>query len=460
MFTADDRFTPLALSPRLKTKNRVVVPAMASETADAEGYATQATVGRYRRLAEAGAGMVMVEYTYVHRSGRSEPNQLGADKEAHTEGLERVAGVIRAAGSVPGLQLTHAGGKTERRYTDGRIMGPSGIAVPVKDRLLEAPGAMDAADIVLWRDSFVAAAARGVAAGFELIELHAAHGYGLNQWLSPLTNTRTDAYGGTLANRARLLIEIVTAIKTLFPDLVISVRVPGQDHLPGGLTTGESIRMAKLLVAAGAGLINVSSGLGGWRRPGDRSGEGYLVAEAAAFQAQLTVPVIGVGGIETGAFIDASLSKRSFALAAVGRAILADPVEWGRRQLVAVPTEDQVRDIKVTVQRYLDGFLAQEASLLRRAFHQHSQLMAVDGGEVSASTTAGWFERIEKRRADGGGALTGSASIIGVDHVESAAVVKVSIALPAYTFTDYLSLLKTVSGWQIVNKIYEARDNA
>lgn len=442
-----NRHSPLAIGP-LRLKNRVVVPAMASETADAAGLATETTVAHYRRLAGAGTGLLFVEYTYVDRAGRSEPQQLGAAGPEHAAGLARIAAVIRAAGGIPGLQLTHAGGKTERQYTDGRLLGPSGIAVPVKDRTLEAPETMSRAEITAWREAFVRGAALGVAAGFPVLELHAAHGYGFNQWLSPLTNRRRDEYGGALENRARLLVEVVREIKARFPGVVLSVRVPGQDHLPGGLTTDAMLETARLLVAAGVDVIDVSSGLGGWRRPRDREGEGYLVPEAAQFQAAFPhIPVIGVGGIETGAYIDAALQSGSFSMAAVGRAILKDPQAWGTEHLA----------IAAAVQSYIDGFLGQEAALLRQTFHADATLISVDEGVVAPAATAAWFDRIETKRANGGTALEARATIVGIDHAVESAVAKVEIELKTHAFTDYLALLKTAEGWRIVNKIYESR---
>src|SRR6185437_14332312 len=116
-----------------------------------------------------------------------------------------------------------------------------------------------------------------VLAGFDLVELHSAHGYGLNQWLSGITNRRQDEYGGSQKNRNRLLIEIVTAIRAQFPNLLLSVRIPGQDFIEGGLTPEEGVDLSMQLESAGVSLINVSSGIGGWRRPGGRHGEGYLV---------------------------------------------------------------------------------------------------------------------------------------------------------------------------------------
>ena len=327
------RFQPLYLGEKVWTSNRLVVPAMASQTADANGHATAATLAHYARLATSGAGLVLVEYSFVHRTGRSEPAQLSAASDEDGLGLRGIAAAIRGGGSIPGLQLTHAGGKSTKDLTDGRLMGPSGVAVPIKDGELEAPATMTLSDILLWKAAFVDAAARAVAAGFAVIELHAAHGYGLNQWLSPLTNRRCDEFGGSVAKRSRLLLEIVREIRLRHPGLVISVRVPGQEHFPGGLSTDDATNIAILLIDAGVDIINVSSGIGGWRRPKGRNGEGYLVDEAAILQRALPVPVIGVGGIETAAYIEEALARRQFSLAAVGRAILADPVGWRQRHL-------------------------------------------------------------------------------------------------------------------------------
>ncbi|HWU42795.1 MAG TPA: hypothetical protein VN132_05125, partial [Bdellovibrio sp.] len=229
------------------------------------------------------------------------------------------------------IQLTHAGGKTERDMTGGFLMAPSAVSVPVKDRQLEIPEAMSDGDISLWKNSFVAAAERAHKAGFDLVELHAAHGYGLNQWLSPITNCRTDKFGGSLENRARLLLEIITEIHKAFPDLLLAVRMPGQDFIEGGFTSEEAIQLAQMLEKAKVNILDVSSGIGGWRRPQARIGEGYLVSEAANIQSSVNIPVIGVGGIQTGDYIDESLRAGLFSLAAVGRAILEAPEVFCQR---------------------------------------------------------------------------------------------------------------------------------
>ena len=328
-----NRYSPLQLRNGLKLKNRVMVPPMASETSDSKGYVTPKTVEHYSNLAKSQAGLVMAEYSFIHHSGRSEEFQLGISHDDQIPGLKLISKTIHRSLAMAGIQLTHSGGKTESQFTNGTLHSPSGIVVPVKDKELEVPSIMTSADINEWKRWFLAASDRAVEAGFDLVELHAAHGYGLNQWLSPITNKRTDEYGGSVLNNARLLLEIISEIKTRHPQLLISVRMPGQDFLSAGLTSEDSILIAKLLENAEVDILNISSGIGGWRRPFTRSGEGYLVEEAILIQSEVSIPVIGVGGIETGNYIDQLLNDNKISLAAVGRAILKDPTSWGEKQL-------------------------------------------------------------------------------------------------------------------------------
>lgn len=330
-----NRYSKLPLSASITLKNRVVIPAMASETADENGFVTANTQAHYQRLAKAGAGLILVEYTYVSRDGRSEPHQLGVYSDAHIVGLSEIAKTIKSTGARAGLQIVHGGGKTTKVLTGGFLLAPSAIAVPAKDRVLEVPAAMTLAEIAELKEAFLAAAGRAEAAGFDMVELHAAHGYGLNQWISPITNQRTDAYGGDHDRRLSLIREVIIGIRRRYPRLLIGARLPGQDFVPGGLTVEDMKIICDELVEAGLNVISISSGLGGWRRPSDRTMEGYLVEEAAKIQAHLRIPVIGVGGIESGAYIDDVVGKGTISLTAVGRAILANPESWRQKNLGA-----------------------------------------------------------------------------------------------------------------------------
>lgn len=329
-----NRWTQYKFSNGKVAKNRVVVPPMASQTADSQGHVTDKTLEHYKRLSLSQAGLIFVEYSFVHKSGKGELNQLGVDSDANILGLQKIAEVIQKSGALAGLQIVHAGGKTDPIITGQSLIGASPVAVPVKGWQPEVPVEVPFDSIKSYIQWYVDAAHRTWLAGFDFVELHAAHGYGLNQWLSPLTNLRKDEYGGSGENRARLLIEVVRAIKAQLPELLISVRIPAQDYIPGGLMIKDMQIVAKDLESVQVDLINVSSGIGGWRRPEGRNGEGYLVQDASQIKLATSLPIIGVGGIENGNTIDQMLLQQKLDFAAIGRAILKDPEAWFRTQLV------------------------------------------------------------------------------------------------------------------------------
>ncbi len=324
------RFSNYKFKNEKTAQNRVVIPPMASQTADLHGFVTEQTVKHYEKLGLSQAGLVFVEYSYIHQSGKGEPHQLGVDADDKITGLKKIAVEIHKTNALAGLQLVHVGSKTTKEITqDYASMAPSAIPVPVKGWQPEIPQEMTVAQIYQWVEWFVSAAKRAEQAGFDFVELHAAHGYGLNQWLSPITNHRTDEFGGNIENRAELLFKIVKAIKGQIPSLLLSVRLPAQDHFIAGLTKEEMIRVVKHLQSLDVDLINVSSGIGGWRRPDGHQGQGYLVSDANLIKDHISIPVIGVGGIETGECIDELISTKKVDFAAVGRAILKDPLSWG-----------------------------------------------------------------------------------------------------------------------------------
>lgn len=331
--TALNRYSKFTFRNKKKAQNRVIVPPMASETANTEGFVTENTLRHYERLSSSKAGIVFVEYSYIHQNGRSEENQLGIEFDSQIEGLRKIAQTIHKSNALAGIQLTHSGGKSSRALTCGRLLGPSAISVPVKGEALETPEEMTLDDIKVLQDAFVSSVGRAAKAGFDIVEFHAAHGYGINQFLSPITNRRTDQYGGSPTGNSKILFEIITSSQALFPNILLSVRMPGQDFLEGGMTQDDSIRLAKQLECNGIDLIDVSSGIGGWKRPRDRLGQGYLVSEAKAIQDAVSTPVIGVGGIENGSYIDDAVRLKHLSFAAVGRAILKSPNEWGNAHL-------------------------------------------------------------------------------------------------------------------------------
>lgn len=329
------RWSPYQFKNGKSAVNRIVVPPMASQTADIQGFVTQKTLDHYRNLIHSRAGILFAEYSFIHQSGKGEFHQLSVDSDDKIPGLKRLAEEIQSTKALAGLQIVHTGGKTSSEITGFPLLGASPISVPVKGWEPQAPVEMSTDEIETYIHWYSDAARRASIAGFDIVELHAAHGYGLNQWLSPITNHRPDKYGGSLENRIRLLVEIVQSIKTQEPNLLLSVRIPAQDHLLNGLQIDDMQWVVKELEEEGVDLINVSSGIGGWRRPEGRLGEGYLVSDASKIKLATSLPVIGVGGIENGETIDLMLSKNQLDFAAVGRAILKDPEAWKKSHLYA-----------------------------------------------------------------------------------------------------------------------------
>ncbi|MGY1749293.1 NADH:flavin oxidoreductase/NADH oxidase [Modestobacter sp. SYSU DS0511] len=291
------------------------------------------------RFALGGFGLVMVEATGVTADGRISPGDVGLWNDAQVPGLARVATFLREHGSVPAIQLAHAGGKANTlRPWDGNgqvtaenarpgdepwtPVAPS--AVPMGEGWT-APRALPAAELAGVRDAFVAAARRALTAGFQVAEVHAAHGYLLNQFLSPLTNRRDDEYGGSLENRMRFPLEVVTAVRAVWPaELPLLVRVSAVDATREGTTLDDTIAFARELKALGVDAIDVSGGgIGpGWEHP---IGYGYQVPFAAAIRERAGIPTMAVGLLVDPAQADAVVAGGQADLVAVAREAQDDP---------------------------------------------------------------------------------------------------------------------------------------
>ncbi len=275
---------------------------------------TDGLVGDYHlvhlgRFALGGFGLVMVEATGVTAEGRISPGDVGLWSDAQVPGLARIAAFLREHGSVPAIQLAHAGGKASTlRPWDGNgpvtaenarpgdvpwtAVSPSGV--PMGEGW-PAPHPLTVEEMAAVREAFVAAARRSLAAGFEVAEVHAAHGYLLNQFLSPLTNLRDDEYGGSLENRMRFPLEVVEAVRAVWPEeLPLMVRVSAVDAARDGSTLEDTIAFARELRARGVDAVDVSGGgIGtGWEHP---IGYGYQVPFAAAIRERAGIPTMAVG---------------------------------------------------------------------------------------------------------------------------------------------------------------------
>jgi 2,4-dienoyl-CoA reductase-like NADH-dependent reductase (Old Yellow Enzyme family) len=261
-------FTPLVLRG-LTLRNRVAVSPMCQYSSD-DGFANDWHLVHLGARAVGGAGLVLLEATAVVPEGRISPRDLGLWDDRHVDMLARVVRFIDAQGAAAGVQLAHAGRKASTRVPwEGRaavppaeggweVVAPS--AVPFSDDYPH-PRAMDLADVRRVVDAFAAAARRARRAGFRVVELHAAHGYLLHEFLSPLSNRRTDAYGGSFDNRARLTLEVAEAVRAEWPaELPLFARVSATDWAEGGWDEAETVELARRLRALGVDLVDCSTG--------------------------------------------------------------------------------------------------------------------------------------------------------------------------------------------------------
>lgn len=318
----------------LTLRNRIAMPPMWSGKASPEGFVTDAIVEYHRVRAAAGCGLVIVEHAFVHPQGRHSSTQLGVYGDACVNGLTRLASAIRAEGAVACLQLSHAGSRTSSKVTGGlRPLGPSAIRHP-REPHGEVPEAATNEQMAAVAIAFADAAGRAQHAGFQAVELHAAHGFLLSQFLSPLTNRRDDEFGGDEERRGRAVLDVLAAVRervgASFP---VFVRLGAHDEYPGGLQLDAACRMAARLALAGAALIDVSGGLAGSDDPG--RGPGYFVPYAAAIKKAVAVPVMVAGGIADPAHADGIVRNGHADIVGVGRAMLDDP-EWARQAIQAL----------------------------------------------------------------------------------------------------------------------------
>jgi NADPH2 dehydrogenase len=316
----------------VRLANRLVLPPMGTDQADADGHPSPTTAGHYGSLAATGVALVVVEHSCVTPEGRASPGQLSLASDAHTSGHAAIAASIHAAGALCAAQISHAG-SNRRAEMPGQCLGPSAVENPVSHLV---PEEMSSSDIVATIRAFGAAAARVQGAGYDFVEVHCAHGYLLGEFLSPLTNHRTDAYGGTPAGRRRLLLEIVEEVQAAaHGDLPLMFRLGVADNPPllqlyeGGLTMAEGVEAARALEDAGVAILDLSAGICG-SRPAEVTGEAYFRPFAEAVSAAVHCHVVCTGGITQPETAQEIIQSGAADLVGVGRAIAADH-DWVRK---------------------------------------------------------------------------------------------------------------------------------
>ncbi|CAH1662888.1 oxidoreductase [Chelatococcus asaccharovorans] len=305
----------------LTLKNRIVMPPMQQYQGTAEAFATDYHVHHYARRARGGVGLVIIESTAVAPEGRLMADDIGLFSDAHMAPVAAIAAAVKAEGVPIIIQLSH-GGRKSRPHPGSRLIAPS--AIPHDDDY-GMPEAMSLDDITRVVMAFATAARRALAAGFDGLELHAAHGYLLHQFLSPLSNRRTDAYGGDLEGRSRIIADVIRAVReAVGRDVPVTIRVSASDYQPGGLTADRVAEALERLVPLGLDAVHVSSG-GLSPEPPPNAGPGYQVGFARTIRERIKVPVIAVGNIRTKAQVEDILGEGHADLVAIGRPLLVHP---------------------------------------------------------------------------------------------------------------------------------------
>jgi 2,4-dienoyl-CoA reductase-like NADH-dependent reductase (Old Yellow Enzyme family) len=342
-------FTPLTLRA-VTLPNRVALAPMCQYSAGPDGVPTDWHRVHLGSRAVGGAGLVMTEATAVVPEGRISPQDTGLWSGAQVDAWRPITSFVAAQGAVPAVQLAHAGikGSTYRPWAKqrGGVPDAEGGWTPVGPGTepfvpgYRVPTALDEAGIAAVVEAFAAAAERALDAGFAAVEIHAAHGYLLHEFLSPLTNHRTDGWGGDRAGRMRLTLEVARAVRAAVGERVpVLCRISATDWTEGGWTIEDSVELARQLAAAGVDLVDTSSG-GASATAKVPVGPGYQVPLAARIRREAGVPTGAVGLIVEPEQAEQIVADGEADLVLLGRELLRDPY-WPRRaatKLGAVPS--------------------------------------------------------------------------------------------------------------------------
>ncbi|MCC7422377.1 MAG: NADH:flavin oxidoreductase/NADH oxidase [Planctomycetaceae bacterium] len=334
---AVDLLTPLTIRG-VTLPNRIGMSPMCQYSSE-EGFANDWHLVHLGSRAAGGAGLVMVEATAVERDGRITPGDMGLWSDAHAEPLARIARFLEGQGAVPAIQLAHAGRKAScdvpwkggkpllAEHGGWAVIGPSAVPFSTES---PAPVPLDAEGIERVKRSFVSAAERAVRSGFRVIEIHAAHGYLLHSFLSPLSNHRIDRYGGNLENRMRLLLEVAEAVRRVLSDgTPLFVRISATDWVEGGWNIEQSVVLARELKARGVDLIDCSSGalVPVAKIPVEKH---YQVPFAARIRRDAHLRTAAVGLITSPLEANEIIARCDADLVLIGRELLRDPY-WAHR---------------------------------------------------------------------------------------------------------------------------------
>jgi 2,4-dienoyl-CoA reductase-like NADH-dependent reductase (Old Yellow Enzyme family) len=326
--------TPARIGP-VEIPNRIVMPPMTTRTADAEGFVTEDTLAYYLARARGGVGLITIEMASPEKAGRHRRHEIGIYDDCFLPGLTRLVDQLHRAGAKVSIQLGHGGGHTRIDICGETPIAPSAIPHPVYETTFETivPEAMTKARIEQTIAAHAAAAIRAQKAGFDCVEVHAAHGYLISQFHAPFENRRTDEYGGTLENRARFGLDVLRAVKAAIHGMPVVYRLSVEDYFPGGLPYNEGRQIAIWAAQAGADALHVTAGH--YRSlpsaqivlPPMSMPDATFLHYAAAVKKAVQVPVIAVGRLGDPTMATEAVANGATDFIALGRTLVADP-QW------------------------------------------------------------------------------------------------------------------------------------
>ena len=330
--TLSHLFSPLSIR-EIRFRNRIAVSPMCEYSSE-DGFANDWHLVHLGSRAVGGAALVMVEATAVEDRGRITPGDHGLWKDRHIDMLSRIAAFIKEQGAVPGIQLAHAGRKASCRVpweggaviakSEGGWQAVAPSAIPFREGD-PAPKELSKMEIGLLVSAFADAAKRALKAGFEVLELHAAHGYLIHEFLSPLSNHRKDDYGGMFENRVRFMLEVTEAVRKVWPErLPLFVRISATDWAENGWTEDESVRLSAMLRDRGVDLIDCSSG-GAVPHVSIPSTPGYQVPFARRIKREANILTGAVGLITEAKQADEIIRSGKADMVLLARELLRDP---------------------------------------------------------------------------------------------------------------------------------------
>lgn len=311
-------------------RNRLVRSATWEGMCEPDGRPTQRLTNFYQALARGGVGLIMTGYTFVRPDGKQLPGKMGIHTDGFAADFLAMTRAVHAAGGKIAVQLVHAGGQTDSANAGRRPLAPSAVQL---EQFPEVPAELTAAEIREIVEDFGQGARRAKEWGFDAVQLHGAHGYLINQFLSPLTNHRTDEYGGGIENRCRFLLDVYQRVReAVGPAYPVMLKLNASDNLPGGLCLADALVAADKIAAAGIDAIEVSAGT---PASGDESPvranidaaakEGYNLSLAQAVRKVVSCPVMAVGGFRSYEVAEGAVREAGLQYVSLARPLIREP---------------------------------------------------------------------------------------------------------------------------------------